>query len=386
MIRRAVILMLGLLLAVSHTVAAAQLVPSLAPRGPAAFGLRYLGSAGPVLPYTAVIVDTGDSQVGNGSADDIATAVAGYVVSDLVKIRNAAGQWVTYQPGVSGASGLAYGANTTGVGPAFGSVVRFRQLFPNDPVYVVSESNGGSTAGKGVTTGSMTASITGNILTPTVGTGAGNTTVTGSGVASGTYMAFGAGGATYYVYNIGTTGYTGGNVASTSMAKYDCTKSWSIPLGCGYTGNSGAINNGARARIAAALASLTNPKIIAWSMIVGTNDAAAAGTAADFQTDLSAFITRIRADFDLSTTPIILFRASTGQTGSTTVRTAANTIAAADGLIYLIDTDAWPKSADAVHWRMVNGLNVGGAAAIDIWQGGGTYIAANDNRPLERAA
>lgn len=325
------------------------------------------GSGSGTLPYDPVAVINGDSQ-GRGTADDQASYVASYVADPKVLILNTAGNFVQYNPGVAGASGIEYGADSTGVGPEIGFIRAFRAAYPGNTLRIIKEGNPGSFQSRGVTTGTVTASIAVNILTPTVGTVINNELLIGTGVTAGTYTIFSAGGGNTYVATIGqnNNGYLGGNVVSTSMTRYNATASWSSTEGCAYNGNSGHNDNGARTRLLTALAALTSagktPKIVCHMLILGTNDKSAASTGPLFQSETTAYITRMRSDWPMTNVPIVLARVMNSGTSVTQVRAAQQAVADADPLVFLLDMDAQILSADATHWRIA-GLDYLGSGA-----------------------
>lgn len=321
------------------------------------------------LPYDAVLLVTGDSQ-SNGTADDQAAYVASYTVSPRVKIRNAAGAWVTYTPGTSGSSGLEFGANGTGAGPEIGFIERFLATYAND-LYIHKDSASGSFQTRGSTIGgalNITAGAASNTYTLNSGALAGNNTlITGTGIEVGCYIPFGG-----FLANVGVSGgrSTGGAFGPVAVTQYNGTLSWSSTEGLQYNGNSAAINNGMRARLAASLASLTTPQIIAHMHVLGSNDKGYAG-GTGFEADSTAFITRIRSDFAMSTTPIIQPRVNNSGVQATAVRTAQANLRAGTARFGLVNMDAQALSADSLHWRGAALRNIG-AASFDF-----TYSIAN---------
>lgn len=319
------------------------------------------------LPYDAVLLVTGDSQA-NGTADDQAAYVASYTVSPRVKIRNAAGAWVTYTPGTSGSAGIEFGANGTGAGPEIGFIERFLATYSND-LYIHKDSASGSFQTRGSTIGGALniTSPGGNSYSVNSGTLAGNNTlITGAGIETGCYIPFNA-----FLSSVGVAGgRSGAAFGPVAVTQYNGTLSWSSTEGLQYNGNSGNINNGMRARLAASLASLTTPQVIAHMHVLGSNDKGYAGGTA-FQTDSTAFITRIRSDFAMSTTPIIQPRVNNSGVQATAVRTAQANLRSGTARFGLVNMDAQALSADSLHWRGSALRNIG-AASFDF-----TYSIAN---------
>ncbi|MGK2911240.1 MAG: hypothetical protein ACSLE1_15775 [Sphingobium sp.] len=332
--------------------------------------LTVSGTVANAFAYAPVFILMGDSQaLGTTAAGEQTTAIASYTVSDKVKVWNTAGQWVTYTPGTI--SGISFSVNTGNIGAELQFIKRFRADYPNDTLYLIKDVASGSFQSRGVTSSNVTASITGNIMTPTVGSNGIGTILDGTGVAKGTYTLFSAGGATSYVGTVGVggLGYTGGNVASTVMAKYNGYLSWSVSDGLLWQGDSGQINNQSRARWAAALAALTSaslyPRVVGMCHFLGTNDMSNASSGGRFASDLADFDTRINADIPLlSTAKIVMPRVASGGIASGTVRTAQAAKSAASSQWYMVDTDSYTRH-DGTHFNLA-GLNGIGDSIFDV--------------------
>src|SRR5437868_5548750 len=152
-----------------------------------------IGAARPALPYSPVLLITGDSQsAGTLSTADQAAAVAAYVPTSKVKVLNSAGAFVTYTPGTI--TGLDHAANTGKVGSEIGFIPTFRAAFPNDTLYIIKNAESGSFQTRGVnalTAANMT-SPGGNTYTLNSGSilNGGNTLITGTGIETGVYVPF----------------------------------------------------------------------------------------------------------------------------------------------------------------------------------------------------
>lgn len=327
------------------------------------------GTVGP--PTTSVVIVRGDSQA-NGSADD--QTAGGFANNGNIFINNAAQAWVAYNPGVAGGSGVNQGANTTGIGPELGVANAWMAAYPTAPLYIFKWAYSGSFQGIGPSLGTVTASITGNIVTPTVGTfaaqAAGGFVLTGTGLpaypAPATYGVFAQTAPAYYVGTMNTfNGYTGGNVVAATMTFYNAFNSWSSQYGITYNGGlNGTNRNGFRYYAQGALAKLKNPKIVLDLVMLGTNDMSTTTTGAQFGVAATDGIARIRSDFpQMANAHSVYCRVRSTGTDATTVRTAMANLALADVLVNIIDMDAQPVSADNTHWRQA-GLNYCGAQAF----------------------
>lgn len=296
----------------------------------------------PALAFTPVVILQGDSQcTGTTSTADQTAAVAAYPPDARIRVLNAAGTWSTYAPGSR--TGLSFGADNGAAGAETGLIARFRARYPDDPLYVIKDCSAGSFQSRGPATGTLTGSISGNLLTLTAGSAAPNSLLVGNGVGKGTYALFPQGGNSYYVGSIGQTSYVGGPTGSTGMTRYDCTRSWSSDEGCVYNGYAGGITSGMRHRAVTAIAGMVaaglSPRIVGVLHMLGTNDMAAAETAAPFGSELAAFLARERSDLPLADARIVLMRVGAGAAGSATVRAAQMASAQGDPAITLVDTD-----------------------------------------------
>lgn len=329
------------------------------------------------LNYTAVLPIIGNSQVGNGSSDDQAATLAAvnYQPTPNIRILNAAGALVTYNPGVAGSSGLQSGANTTGVGPALGVALWWQaNRLATDQLVIVSMCTGGSFQGKGTTTGAANLSVaSNNVLTINSGTVTDNTVFITANNDAAVKDQFGNNlyrPSNGFVRGVGaTSSATGVSFSNKDVAMYNGLVSWSVTSGLLYLGHSGQTSNAGRARLANVMTLLAgeNPKMIGLGLVLGGNEATDAGAAAEMLPETRAFITRIRADFpDLVTAPIVQFYCRGNAAYSSIVRNAQMTIAASDPNVYLLGTSHWPLSADGVHWRITDGLIKGGQAICDI--------------------
>lgn len=322
------------------------------------------------LGIDPVLVVKGDSQA-KGTADDQAAFVAAYVADPKVQILNAAGAFVQYTPGTAGGSGLAYGSNDTGVGPEIGFIAKFRAAYPASTLYIIKEGNPGAFQARGPAIGGAfnISSVGGNAYTVNSGALSGsNTLVVGAGIETGVYIPF-----SNFLSVAGLNGGRSGPAFGPSaVTQYNATLSWSPTEGLCYSGNSGNINNAARARLVSALATLVsggkNPQIIATMLVLGTNDKTDTGSTATFQTDTTAFINQYRAGWSISGVPTTMARVTNSGSGGLTVRAAQLAIKGAMTKVGLVDMDAQPISADSVHWRIA-GLQAMGGAAFDFTYG-----------------
>lgn len=331
--------------------------------------------AGPTLDYTPVVIFMGDSQAyGNTESGGQAALVAAYgTPSDKIKVRNAAGQWVTYTPGTI--TGLQAGANIGQVGSEMEFALRWRAAYPNDTLYLIKDTASGAFQGRGVSTGTFTASCaSGNIMTVTSAAGTyppSNSVLTGSGLPASTYTPFSVGGqpGNFYLTTVGTAGYSGGTWGSTTVTRYNGTLSWSPASGLTYNGHSNSASNGARARWVSALASLANPRIIGMAHILGTNDFANAGTGAAFADELAAFWTRIAGDMDFSHAAIVMPRIWSASNG---VRAAQAAFKDAQAQWFMANTDDLTRH-DGTHWNAA-GLVSLGDRIFDVMVNGGAGV------------
>lgn len=329
------------------------------------------GVSGPKLNYSAVLLITGDSQsVGTLSAADQAAAVAAYVPTSRVLVRNAAGAFVPYTPGTI--TGMDHAANTGKVGSEIGFIPAFRAVYPNDTLYIIKEGESGSFQTRGVASGTA-ANITstgGNTYTLNSGAilNGGNTLITGTGIETGVYIPFAG-----FLSKVGASGGRSGPAfGPTALTQYNGTTSWSSTEGLIYNGNSASITNGVRARIVAGLALLTAPKVVTHLHYTGTNDAGLADASA-FPTDLDGIFTRFNADLTSAYANVkqVLARVGTGITSSTPVRAAQ--LAKRDQIkICLLDTDTYVRW-DLTHWDLAAHTDMGNKA-FGFWQGTFTGI------------
>lgn len=327
-----------------------------------------LGGAGKItLPYSPVLFMTGDSQsVGTLSTTDQAAAVAAYVVTPRVQCLNASGQWVTYTPGTM--TGMDFAGNEGKVGSEIGFIPLLLAKYTNT-FYIDRDGASGSTQTRGPVLGN-TANLTSpgnNGYTLNSGTIAGNNIlITGTGIETGCYIPFSP-----FLANVGLNGgRTGAAFGPTAIQQYNAVLSWSSTEGLAYNGNSAAINNGARARLIAALALLTSPRIIAHIHNIGTNDTGVP-SGANMQTDLGNMLTRFGADLPYSFAKTILIRSTLGNSQSTAVR-AAQLALRDQTKTFLFDTDSYTKW-DGVHWDLAAHTDMG-AKAFGVWQGTFTGI------------
>jgi len=319
------------------------------------------------LPFNPVLWIHGDSQSkGTATAGEIAAFKASYVVTNKVKILNFAGAFVDYDPNNNMAGYDIYSGNTGNGGFEAGYIEKFRVRFPNNTLYIIKQAAPGSFMSKNPTNiGTITGSISGNILTVTAGTGVSGAILTGTGVPIGTYIMFTAGGNTWYVGKPGTTTNLNLTVASTSMTQHNAFGSWSNDYGLLYQGSNASITNQSKGKTLAALALITTPRIVTVLNVLGTNDMSSSISGATFQAEQAAYFTKIATDFDLSNAQIVMPRVGTGGSDSTTVRAAqAVNKAAAPTRRKLIDMDSYTRH-DSTHWNMA-GLTAAGREAFDV--------------------
>lgn len=331
-------------------------------------------AGGAALPYDPVLVIIGDSNGrGNAQTSDQAAFVSSYVADPKVQVLNASGAFVQYVPGtLAGMNGLA---NSAFVGSEIGFIQQFRAKYPLNTLYVIKLTSAGAYQSRGISIGTITASISGHILTATAGTPVSNSLVTGTNVPTSTYIPFISSGSDWYISKAGTAGLPNYTVASTSMTMYNFTLSFSPTEGGLYNGIGASLTNAYRGKAATGLATLSNPKIIAVAQFLGTNDMAQSSTADLFQTDATAFIAQYRADLSVpSDCPIILPRVRSGATASTTVRAAQAAIAAADANVFLIDLDDL-SVYDGTHYTIA-GLTTIGARLFDVYTGASMGLVA----------
>lgn len=330
-------------------------------------------SGGITLPKDPVLIINGDSQA-QGTAPDaeIAAFKASYVVTSKIKVLTFAGTWVNYDPN-SGFAGINPGANSGNPGMEIGYIRRFLEDKYTNTLWIAKVGRPGAYQGRFLpTTGNITASIAGNTLSVTAGTGGGNSLIVGSGVPDGTYIMFGT-----FVGKAGQATNVNYTVPSTVMAKYNFTESWSVTEGGLYLGHSGNLALGHRAIVLAGLAALTsasvNWQIATYMVILGTNDMSSTTGGAVYQAHSTDFHTRIASDFDLSKAQIVVPRVGTGATDSATVRTAQAAVKALDPTRRkLIEMDFQARPG-GTHWDLA-GLDYGGAQAFDMTFGTATGL------------
>lgn len=318
------------------------------------------------LSYAPVLMLDGDSQaLGTAATAEIASFKTNYAVTDQVKVLNAAGQFVTYDPngGIAGVN--PYTNNSGNPGIEIGFIRKFVAAY-SSPLYIMKRGAPGSTMTRGLSNGSVTGGISGDNLTVTAGTPGNNFLLVGGGLPVGIYLPFVNNGSVWYARKLGSTATPGlGNVASTAYTTYIASNSWSVTEGALYLGTNNSITNQSRGVFTAALALITSPRIVTYMPVVGTNDMADVGLSGAFQADQAAALTRRTADFNLSQAQIILPRVGTGSPGSATVRAAqAANVSADTARRKIIDTDALTRH-DGTHWNLA-GLDFIGAAAFDL--------------------
>ncbi|MET0409421.1 MAG: hypothetical protein ABW006_13745 [Hyphomicrobium sp.] len=319
------------------------------------------GGGGPALAYSPVVFLMGDSQsLANLSAADQAAAVAAYGVTDKIKILNASNQFVTYTPGTI--AGLHFGGNVGNVGQEIGIIQKFRATYPNDTLYIVKDSFSGSHQTRGIGVGTANVTSTGNAnITVNSGTLNNGDLIVGLGIETGVYLPFGG-----FLSKVGLAGgRTGAAFGPVSATRYAGNASWSNAEGLCYNGYGGAINNGVRARLVAALPLLTNPRIVAVQYNLGTNDALN-NVAATYATELDAFVARLGSDVDLSHAVWNLVRWANAGAGASAVRTAlANKASANPSKFKIIDTDGYTRW-DTTHWDLAGQTAIGVAGFANI--------------------
>lgn len=325
------------------------------------------GGGGVVLPFNPVVVMQGDSQSkGTPTAGEIAAYKASYVVTDKVKVLNNSNAWVNYDPN-NNLSGVDLYSTTTGnAGFEAGFIPKFLAAYPSNTLYLAKFAGSGSFQGRAASSvGTITGSISGNILTVTAGTPQQNMLIIGTGVPAGTYIMFQQSGNNWYVGKLGQASNVNYTVASTTLTMWNAALSWSSAEGTLYNGHSNSITNQTRGKLTAGLATLTNYRIVSWLSVLGTNDMSNTTTGAAFEAAQSAFFTRIASDFDLTNAQIVMPRVMTGGTASTTVRAAQAANKAADPTKRkLFDMDDGTLH-DGTHWNYA-ALVAGGQRWFDV--------------------
>jgi hypothetical protein len=314
------------------------------------------------LPFDPVLLMLPGDSNGRGSAAtaDQNAFIAAYQADSKVKALSTSGGSNgsfanDYAPGTL--TGLNALVNTGNVGAEAGFIARFRAAYPNNTLYVAKVASVGSYITRGVSTGTLTGSISGNVLTVTSGTVVLNSLIVGTGVPAGTYISSLKSGNDYFIAKAGQATAVNYTVASTTLTTYAYTLSWSSTEGGLWNGIGGQITNGYRAKLLTALASLANPRIVAVGSVIGSNDAANAGTAA-FQSDMTAFLARLRSDITIpSGTPIIQARQGSG-TQQATISAAQDAIALSDADFELVATDDLTR-IDGTHFDIASLLTIG---------------------------
>lgn len=277
------------------------------------------------LPTSYVLVGIGDSQwKGTVPPADATSYYETYVTSPNIKVLDAGGNWVMYDP-ANGRAGVDFIAGNYGE-PGFeaGYISAWRENFGETPLYIAKNFLPGSTASKNQSTygAQIIGSISGNILTVTTSIPAqdaalqgGGTLIVGTGIPEGTYVDSWLGGNSYQVYRVGLSGafpplsVPGG----TLMGLYSVFFSWSALSGGLYLGFGGIPNlTGFRGKLTTALAKLANPRIITWVTGLGSNDSSFIESATTFSNENVALLNRISADFNLSSAQIVMANATFG--------------------------------------------------------------------------
>lgn len=243
-------------------------------------------------------------------------------------------------------------------------------------LYIVKSAKAGSYQGIGAAlsgTTTLAAVTSGNQATVTGGTTPlNNQAIRGSGVPTGAAIAFVQAGVNWYLCRLGATSNPGWTWGPATVTRYDATNSWDSAViateshhgeGALWNGLANSITNGSRGRIAAALAAVPSPRIVAHIHNTGANDKSSAATTADYQSALERFIARIRADFDMTNCALTVGRVNGANADSLTVR-AAQAAVAASADFHLVDTDSYPRAADNLHWNLA-GLESLGSSAFD---------------------
>jgi lysophospholipase L1-like esterase len=307
------------------------------------------GGVGVTLPYSPVLWLMGDSQGrGTMSTAGQASAVAAYTPTANVLLWNGTA-WVTYTPGTS--AGVDFGSVVGNVGSEIGYIAAFRAKYPNNKLYVVKDTAAGSAQTRGNPVGSAF-NITGGSNTYTVNSGTlfgSNTLITGTGIETGVYIPFSG-----FLAKVGLNGgRSGAGFGPGAVTQYNGTLSWSITEGLVYQGNSAGINNAAHARLVAALASLTSPRLVSIGYCLGTNDKSFTSVGSAFATDIGAFFTQVAADVDTSHAVWSILRPlANGGPSDAAVRTAlANQAATSPSTIKVVDMDAY-GTWDGVHFDL----------------------------------
>jgi hypothetical protein len=325
-----------------------------------------------ILPYDPILIVQGDSQArGTYAAGEQAAAVAAYTVTDKVKIRNGAGAWVDYTPGT--VAGIMNSANDANVGPELGFIERFRAAYPENTLYIVKTGQPGSFQSRGASVGTVTGSSSGTVLTVESGSVSAMNVLFGTGVPSGLYAATFS--APWQLGRVGLSGYQTPSPAipsGTVMTRYNGYLSWSVRDGVLFEGSAGGVNDQHRARVASALSSLPNGRVVGVLHVLGSNDMSATDPASRFSEDLDLAVTRMRAAWNLSNARILLPRVPNTLAASGTVRAAQNAKALSDPMIDLIETDDLTRW-DGLHWNLAGGKAIG-SRAFDIAMAGGMGV------------
>lgn len=329
------------------------------------------------LPFDPVVMIRGDSQaVGTPAAADQSAYVASYVADPMVQILSTDGTFKQYAPGSVAGQSVYSGTDSAMCGLEIGLIQRFRSLWPNNTLYIIKRGASGSTlVRKNSATGTVTGTISGNILTVTASAG-GATFGAGSYLTGGTLpprveCLFGTGTANQWY--IGQTDSTAnlalGTIASTTYTFYNYdTDWWNLDDGALYRNKAGATGSYKqwRTRATEALAALVsagkNPKVVGLVDTLGTNDMAFSECASGFETAMRKLISQTRQDFPLlGSAPIILPRVRPAATYSESVRDAQLKMKG-QGDVFVINTDDLSVH-DGTHWSIGSLTSVGQRSA-----------------------
>lgn len=319
----------------------------------------------PVKPfapaYTPVHLIIGDSQA-RGSADDATAYNSAYVSDPLVQAVTSTPSVVTYAPGTN--TGLNAFANTGNPGSEIGFFPRWKLAFPTKNLVVLKAASAGSFASRGTSLGTFTGSVTGNTLSVSAGTVALGDLIVAAGIPTGTYIASSAGGSDYFLATAGSTVSPSFSLSSTTVTRYPYTNSWSPTEGGLWNGVGGSVTNGYRQRIVNLLATMTDPRIIGLTIFLGDNDKSNSTTAAAFQSELAALITRVRADIPVGKAPIALVRPKGAGADPLVVRAGMAAVAATYPQAAVIDVDDASVGGDSLHYN-ISGLTTAGSRIFD---------------------
>ena len=264
----------------------------------------------PSLNFGAVAIIIGDSNAAGSAQTASENAfAASYVPDPKIRTVNTAGALVTWTPNVH--CGLRSLADSGRPGYEAGFVQRWKQDFPNDPLVILRFGNPGACASRGPTTGTMTASFSGNQVTRTAGVALTTTQLLrGTGLAGpngrGIHTLFQNGGNAnnWYVGEVRNAANINlGTLASFTFDTYNAFLSWSLNEGDIYNGLSNNPTGGVRARVSAALSALTsqgyNPRVVAVGNWIGANDVATTEAAGLYQAAVTELYTDMRSTWSL---------------------------------------------------------------------------------------